>query len=79
MNIFSAIAARIREVFRKMIPYQTIEQAERIETPLSADMVNALNQWYQLYLNKANWLNEDVKSLNLPAFISSEIARSVVI
>ena len=79
MNIFSAIAARIREVFRKMIPYQTIEQAERIETPLSADMVNALNNWYQLYLNKANWLNEDVKSLNLPAFISSEIARSVVI
>ena len=79
MNIFSAIAAKIREVFRKMIPYQTIEQAERIETPLSTDMVNALNKWYQLYLNKASWLNEDVKSLNLPAFISSEIARSVVI
>ena len=67
MNIFSAIAAKIREVFRKMIPYQTIEQAERIETPLSTDMVNALNKWYQLYLNKASWLNEDVKSLNLPA------------
>ena len=79
MNIFSAIAAKIREVFRKMIPYQTIQQAERIETPLSTDMVNALNQWYQLYLNKASWLSEDVKSLNLPAFISSEIARSVVI
>ena len=79
MNIFSAIAAKIREVFRKMIPYQTIQQAEQTETPLSNDMVNALNLWYNLYLNKAHWLNDQTKSMNLPAFISSEIARSVVI
>ena len=63
-----------------MIPYQTIEQAERIETPLSTDMVNALNLWYDLYLNKAHWVDGDtIKSLNLPAFISSEVARQVVI
>lgn len=79
MNIFTMIAAKIREVFRKVIPYETIQQAEHSETPLSTEMVNALNLWYNLYLNKATWLNDQTKSMNLPAFISSEIARSVVI
>lgn len=81
MNIFMTIYAKIREVLRKMIPYRTIEQAERIDTPLSTDMVNALNLWYDLYRNEAPWLGGDaaVKSLNLPAFISSEIARQIVL
>lgn len=64
-----------------MIPYRSIEQAENIETPLSSDMVNALDLWYRLYTNQAYWLGGDaeIKSLNLPAFISSEIARQVVL
>ena len=81
MNIFTLIATKIREVFRRMIPYRSIEQAESIETPLSTDMVNALDLWYRLYLNQAHWLGGDsqIKSMNLPAFISSEIARQVVL
>lgn len=64
-----------------MIPYRNIEQVENIETPLSTDMTNALDQWYRLYLNQAYWLGGEanVKSLNLPAFISSEIARQIVL
>ena len=64
-----------------MIPYRNIEQAENVETPLSTDMTNALDLWYRLYLNQAYWLGGDaeVKSLNLPAFISSEIARQIVL
>lgn len=64
-----------------MIPYRSIEQAESIETPLSTDMVNALDLWYRLYLNQASWLGGDanVRSLNLPAFISSEVARQIVL
>ena len=63
-----------------MIPYKSIEQAENIETPLSTEMTNALNTWYKLYLNEAYWVdNDSVKSLNLPAFISSEIARQIVL
>ena len=79
MNIFSAIWAKIREVFGRVIPYQTIQQAEQIETPLSAEMIRALQLWYQLYLDKAPWLGEHVQSLNLPAFISAELARQVVV
>ena len=63
-----------------MIPYENIEQVERIETPLSTEMTTALDTWYQLYLNKADWLAEDgMKSMNLPAFVSSEIARQIVL
>ena len=64
-----------------MIPYRSIETAEKIETPLSTDMVNALNLWYDLYRNQARWLGgeENVRSLNLPALISSEIARQIVL
>lgn len=81
MNIFAMIYSKLRGVFRKMIPYRSIEQAESIETPLTTDMVNALDTWYRLYLNQAYWLGGDaqVKSLNLPAFISSEIARQIVL
>lgn len=80
MNIFSRFRRFIEEVIRKLIPYKNIEQVERIETPLSTEMTTALDTWYQLYLNKADWLKSDqVKSMNLPAFVSSEIARQIVL
>jgi A118 family predicted phage portal protein len=81
MNIFSMLYSKIRGVLRRMIPYRSIEQAEHIETPLSTDMTNALGLWYELYRNRAPWINADegVKSMNLPAFISSEIARQIVL
>lgn len=63
-----------------MLPYKSIETAEHIETPLSQEMTVALDEWYNMYLNKAPWLKKDtVKSLNLPAFICSEIARQIIL
>lgn len=63
-----------------MISYKDLETAERVETPLSSEMATALDEWYAMYLNKAEWLKPDtVKSLNLPAFISSELARQIVL
>ena len=80
MNIFAMLFSKIKGVFRRMIPYRSIEQVEDIETPMSTDMVNALSDWYELYRNRAPWVdNEKVKSMNLPAFISSEIARQIVL
>lgn len=80
MSIFSQFRRLIEGVIRRMIPYKNIEQVERVETPLSTEMENALDTWYQMYLNRADWLQQDtVKSMNLPAFISSEIARQIVL
>ena len=76
MNVFSRLVQMVKEVIRRMFPYKDIEAIEHIETPLSQDMVTALDKWYALYVNKAEWLSSDkVKSLNLPAFISSEIVQ----
>ena len=52
---------------------------ETVDTPLSAEMANALDEWYKLYTNQASWLGDSVKSLNLPAFIASELARQIVL
>ena len=80
MSIFSRIASMIREVIRRVIPYKSIESVERIESPLTTDMVNALDTWYDIYRDKAPWKKEDqVKSLNLGALISSEVARQITI
>lgn len=78
--MFTRLLNFVRQVIHKMIGYKDIETVEHVETPLSNEMANALNDWSNMYLNKADWLKPDtVKSLNLPAFISSEIARQIVL
>ena len=80
--MFSKIMALIRQVIRKMLPLKAVEQVEKIETPLSADMINALDDWYKAYCGQSPWLSADdgkVKSMNLPAMIASEIARQVTL
>lgn len=64
-----------------MLPYKNIEQAEHVDSSLSTEMANALDLWYQLYTDQAPWLDEEagVYSMNLPAFISSELARQIVL
>lgn len=63
-----------------MLPYKDIQSVEHIETPLSSEMVNALDLWLDMYTGKAPWLAQSgMKSLNLPAFISSEIARQIIL
>lgn len=81
--MFSRLLNFIRRVARKILPYKDIEAVENVETSISTDMENALNTWYDMYTNKAPWLSDDeentVKSMNLAAFISSEIARQIVL
>ncbi len=65
-----------------MIPYNSITTVEKIETPLSNEMEAAINTWYKMYTNNADWIKDDdgnVSSMNLASFISSEVARSVLI
>ena len=78
--MFSKLIDFIRWVVRKIIPYRDIEMVEHIETPISIEMTTALDNWYNMYANKAEWLKDDkVKSLNLPAFICSELARQITL
>lgn len=63
-----------------MLPYKDVAAVEQIESPLSTEMITALDTWYAMYLNRAPWLKSTtVHSLNLPALICAEIARSVTL
>lgn len=65
---------------RRLIPYKDVASVEQIESPLSTEMMAALDMWYEMYLNRARWLKPTtVRSLNLPALICTEIARSVTL
>lgn len=50
-----------------------------IEVAITPKMRNALRTWCKAYTNEADWLNKDVKSLNIPSSIASEIARLVTL
>lgn len=73
--MFSKIINWIREWVRKMIGKQSINQAIGAEIAISDPMVKALELWTRMYINDAEWLNNDVISLNLSAAVASEIAR----
>lgn len=60
-----------------MIQYENIQKAMKTDIAISTDMANAMYLWDRMYRNKSPWLNEDVKSLQLPAAICSEMARLV--
>lgn len=79
MNIFSRLIAFIRQVMNRMIPAQSVEQVEHIETPLSTEMQNALELWHDMYTDKAPWLkNDHVHSAGYPVLICAEMARQIV-
>jgi len=62
-----------------MIGKQSIKQAVGQDIAISDPMVKALESWSKMYENKSNWLNDYVKSLNLPAAIAREISRMATI
>ena len=81
MGVFARLVNFVKGVIRRVIPYKNVEAAEHIDSPIDVDMINALDDWHKLYTNKAVWLGgeEDIRSLNLPALIASEIARQVTL
>lgn len=56
-----------------------IKEKLGISIAVGPKMKNAIRNWYKAYTNDADWLNKDVKSLNIAASVSSEIARLVTV
>lgn len=77
--MFTRILQWIKGVFFKMIGQSNVKQALHVDVAISSEMANALQLWASMYQNQAPWLNNDIKSLNLPASIAGEIARAVTI
>ena len=60
-----------------MIEYDSIKKAMGVDIAISPKMAQAMYKWQHMYVNETPWLNKEVKSLNLPAAICTEMARLV--
>lgn len=69
----------IKGVIHRMLSFRTIQDAEHLDSPLSQEMIDALQKWHDMYTNQADWLSSEVKSMNLSAFICGEIARQILL
>lgn len=77
--MFTKFLDWIRGVIDKMIGKSDIKSVLGIDVAISTEMAESINLWVQMYKNEAIWLNNDVKSLNLPASIASEFATLVTL
>jgi len=77
--MFQGILQWLRKVLDKMIKSSSIKSALGVDIEISPPMIEALQKWGLMYINKASWLSEFVKSLNLSAAIAGEISRSATI
>ena len=80
------IVSRLKELIRGMIGSRTIQNELHVSYAISPKMETAIQEWTNLYLNKAPWLHEPddidptrIVSLGLPSMIASEKARTALL
>lgn len=74
--------SKIAEFIKKVINILNRNELKNIlntEIAVSDKMTVAINLWDNMYRDKASWIDEDIHSLNIPASVSSELARLVTI
>ncbi len=69
----------IRGVFSKMLHISDAKRALKVDVAISSDMQTAIDQWAEMFMGKAPWLDDTTQSLGLPAAIAGEIARLVTV
>lgn len=77
--MFSGLKNAIRGVIDKLFNKSSIQNELKIDIAVSDKMSRSIDLWLAMYKNKSPWLNDVIKSLNLPATISSEVARLVTL
>ena len=83
--MFSQLFEKLREMLQGMlgINKKNLEETLHITSAVSNVMADAIEEWTDMYEDKASWLHpnptvanpEMIVSLGLPAFIASEKAR----
>ncbi|WP_413927420.1 phage portal protein [Clostridioides sp. ZZV14-6045] len=66
-------------MINKLFNKSSIQNELKVDIAVSDKMSRSIDLWLNMYKNKSPWLNEVTKSLNLPATISSEVARLVTL
>lgn len=58
-----------------MFSKNNIEDALNLEIAVSTEMELKIQDWGRMYKNEAPWINDDIKSLELPSAIANEFVR----
>lgn len=58
-----------------MFSKNNIEDSLKVNIAVSTELESKIQKWEQMYRNKAEWINDDVKSLELPSAIANEFVR----
>ena len=69
----------LKGAWSRMIGPKNLESVLHVSPAISSKMKEAIELWERMYMDESPWLNENVKSLGLPALISSEKARTATI
>lgn len=77
--MFKKIKELIGKVVSKLLYRNDIQKELNINIGISDDMERAIELWSLLYEDEAPWKKDEVKTLNLPSAIASEIARLVTV
>lgn len=76
--MFERMKTWLKGVGTRMLGISTTKQTLG-QTALSPPMDNAIKLWMDLYRGRSPWRKSDAASLNLPAFIASEVSRITTI
>jgi hypothetical protein len=77
--MFDGLKDFIRQVIKKVFNRSSIENELKVDIAISDSMYRAVNLWSKMYENKAPWLSDTVKSLNIASTVASEFARLVTL
>jgi A118 family predicted phage portal protein len=77
--MFNGLKDFIRQVIKKVFNRSSIENELKVDIAISDSMYRAVNLWSKMYENKAPWLSNTVKSLNIASTVASEFARLVTL
>lgn len=76
--MFEKFIGWLKGVFN-MFTKDSIKNKLGVDVAISSEMVSALEVWTRMYQNEADWLNDNVKSMNLPASVAGELANLTTI
>ena len=77
--MFSRFREWVRKAVSRLLNKDLVAKKLNIDVAVSDNMSNAIELWSKIYENKAPWLDDDIKSLNLGSVIANEVARLVTV
>ena len=77
--MFRKFIAWAKGVIDKMFSRGSVQGALKTDVAISSEMQTAIELWWDLFQDKAPWVDRNTESLGLPAAVAGELARLVTV